>query len=209
MNHRLLLTIVAIASTSLAGSMSMAAPSKAVAYKASFDQYMNAGHSDFQRNNARAAISSYGEAVRLKPNDPYARKCLAYAYVAAGYATQGAQQMEAAGLLGVPTVADLCFAASAYVQAGDLARALNKYQLAVGAEGGNPLALVGLAEVEKKYGMKKEARTHAAKALSLATDDAVKQRAMNVLREEPVAPVGPPKNQPGDNSPGTPEAPLG
>jgi Flp pilus assembly protein TadD len=131
------------------------------------------------------AVAHYSQAVTLKPNDPYARKCLAYALVAAGYASHGAQQMELALGLAVPSIEDLCFAGNAWAQAGDYAKAIKKYQLAAASDDTNANVLVGLAEVEKKAGMVKEARAAAAKALPLALNEPeLKRRAMNVLSEE-------------------------
>ncbi|MFN8655408.1 MAG: tetratricopeptide repeat protein [Candidatus Obscuribacterales bacterium] len=176
-------------------------PSKAAATATpgDFTQWMEAGQRAMQRGDLKTAISSYGAAVKVKPNDAYARKCLGYALVAGGYPAQGVQQLELSMSLAVPSIADLCFAGSAYAQAGNYPNAIRKYQQALAADPNNVNTLIGMAEVEKKAGMNKEARAAAAKALPLAQDPALKRRAMNVLTDEPL-----PQQQPANQLPEEP-----
>lgn len=173
------------------------APSKAAtATPGDFTQWMESGQRAMQRSDLKTAMSSYGAAVKIKPNDAYARKCLGYALVASGYAAQGVQQLELSMSLAVPSIEDLCFAGSTYAQAGNYQNAIRKYQQALAADPNNVHTLIGMAEVEKKAGMSKEARAAAAKALPLAQDPALKRRAMNVLTDEPLPQKRPDTDQP-------------
>lgn len=178
-------------------------PSKAAAtaIPGDFTQWMEAGQRAMQRSDVKTAMSSYGAAVRLKPNDAYARKCLGYALVAGGYPAQGVQQLELSMSLAVPSIEDLCFAGSAYAQAGNYQSAIRKYQQALAADPNNVHTLIGMAEVEKKAGMNKEARAAAAKALPLAQDPDLKRRAMNVLTDEPLPKKQPDTTQPPEQQP--------
>lgn len=164
-----------------------------------FTQCMEAGQRALRRSDLKTAMSSYGAAVKLKPNDAYARKCLGYALMAAGHAAQGVQQLELSMSLAVPSIEDLCFAGSAYAQTGNYANAIRKYQQALAADPNNVQTLIGMAEVKKKAGMTKEARAAAAKALPLAQDPDLKRRAMNVLSDEPSLPQ--PTTQPTEQQP--------
>lgn len=152
-----------------------------------FGQLMQNGHNDLQKGQPAAAVGHYRSAVYINPNDAYARKCFAYALVASGHPHEGAQQMELAIGLANPTVADWNFVADAHARSGDLRRAMQSLQHALQLEPNNALLLVSLAEVQKKAGLTKEARSAAAKALALASSDQeLKKRAMEVLTDQPL-----------------------
>lgn len=168
--------------------------------KLTFAEHMESGRLEMQKRQVKGAMAHYSQAVSLKPNDAYARKCLAYALVAAGYAAHGAQQMELAMALQVPTVQDLCFAADAYAKAGNLNKSLQIYQKAVAADGTDPQILVSMAEVQKKAGLLKEARSSAARALPMSTDPDLKRRAVNVLSDEKPQDLPAPQREPTEQS---------
>lgn len=158
-----------------------------------FEDYMQVGNADLQTNKPLLAIPLFTEAIKLRPNDAFARKCLAYALVSAGYAAQGAQQMVVANKLAVPSVEDLLFTGIAFAQANNYPQAIYSLQLALAADNRNPKILVTLAETQRKAGNVKEARNSAAKAIPLITDAELRKRAMDVLtNDKPAASPTPP-----------------
>lgn len=189
MSVRVLLSVVSVAI--LMPGLCCAAPATPRPVAAQSAQLLRSAQIQLQDGKTAAALSLYRNAVQLNPDDPQARKCFAYALVVAGYPRQGAQQMELA-VNAQGSSAEWSFIADAYSRSGDQARAMKCLQQALLSDQNNPLLLITFAEVQQKAGLLKEARTAAAKALALGSDQPeIKARAMYVLTDHQANPLSP------------------
>lgn len=189
MSFRVYSTVISLATLAALSASSVlaapAAPQSTPTGTKSYLDYVKAGHADMEKSQPRAAMAQYTEAVKLKPNDPYARKCLAYSMVSGGYPGQGAQQMEIVlKMTGSPTIEDLSYTADAYARAKLYSKSVQLFNKALTADPTNPTVMIRLAEVQKLSGMTKEAHQNAKRAMPLALEPELKRRALSVLSED-------------------------